>query len=204
MTRVGLFGGSFNPVHWGHIRLAEQIAELSPDIDEVWFNISPANPLKGALPGATDADRLAMLQQACAGSRDRIRVCDVEFSLPRPSFTINTLKALSAKYPDHQFTVLIGADNWLCFDRWRASEEIISDYGVTVYPRQGCNVDPAALPDGVRYVDAPLFDVSSTELRQAISSGCDAAYLRRWLPEPVIEYISTHHLYNQNPEKLCN
>jgi nicotinate-nucleotide adenylyltransferase len=203
MTRVGLFGGSFNPVHLGHIRLAEQIAKLSPDLDEVWLNISPANPLKRALPGATDADRLAMLQLACAG-HDSLRVCDVEFHLPRPSFTINTLKALSANYPDHQFAVLIGADNWLCFDRWRAADEIIANYGVTVYPRQGSDIDPASLPAGVRYVDAPLLDISSTELRQALSAGNNCALLRRWLPATVIEYISTHHLYNQNPEKLCS
>lgn len=187
MTRTGLFGGSFNPVHNGHIALAQWLVD-SGRFDEVWLMLSPENPLKANRPGATDSDRREMLRLACTG-HPKLHPCFEEFELPRPSYTIDTLHHLTAKYPDRKFSIIIGADNWQIFSQWRRPDEIIADFGVTVYPRPGYQA-PAEMPEGVEFAaDAPQTDISSSRIRTAMTD------CYPMLPGQVAEYIKTRKLY---------
>lgn len=185
MIRTGIFGGTFNPVHQGHTALAHRL--ISDGVfDEIWLTLSPANPLKESRPGASDADRREMLTLACEG-HESISPCFVEFSMPRPSYTIDTLRRLRSEYPDRQFRLIIGADNWQIFNNWRSPEEIIADFGVTIYPRPGYGVNPP-LPEGVTYLaGSPVCDISSSEIR--------AGHHNDLLDPKVQEYISLHNLY---------
>lgn len=186
---VGIFGGSFNPVHRGHIMLAQYLSQHS-HLDEVWLTLSPQNPLKQSSELLDDVHRLAMLNEAVKGI-DGVEVCDIELSMPRPSYTINTLETLSQKFPQYQFNIVIGGDNWNLFDRWCDYRRIIDEYGVVVYPRPGYELNPAN-DKNVEVVSAPLADVSSTEIRQAIAEGKDVKDL---LPQGVWEYIKNNNLY---------
>lgn len=170
-TRTAIFGGSFNPIHRGHIALADFVVQ-GGWTDEVWLLVSPQNPLKAAAGLLPEQLRLALAQQATE-NYDRIKVSDFEFHLPRPSFTYKTLAALRESYPDRSFQILIGADNWLCFDRWAHHEELLRDYELLVYPRQGYDIHTASLPPNVRFVPAPLFPFSSTQLREMLLRGED-------------------------------
>lgn len=193
MKRVGLFGGTFNPIHRGHIELARQLAARG-GFDEVWLNLSPANPLKNDRPGATDADRREMVRLACEGS-DVLRPCFIEFEMERPSYTINTLERLRAERPDCRFSLIVGADNWAMFDRWREPRRILAEFGVTVYPRPGYPA-PSAPADGMNYVaDVPVYDISSSAIRADIAANL------AWLPEPVARYVTEKHLYTQSYER---
>ena len=168
MLKVGIFGGSFNPVHTGHIALAKSLCEKAR-LDEVWFMVSPQNPFKAhATDLLDDRLRLEMVQKALE-SEPRLKACDYEFRLPKPSYTWNTLQALSADYPDTAFTLLIGGDNWAAFDKWYRSADILARYPIVVYPRQGSHT--GNVPEGVTIVETPLLDISSTEIRQRIREG---------------------------------
>lgn len=169
--RTAIFGGSFNPIHRGHIALADFVVQ-GGWTDEVWLLVSPQNPLKAAAGLLPEQLRLALAQQATE-NYDRIKVSDFEFHLPRPSFTYKTLAALRESHPDRSFQILIGADNWLCFDRWAHHEELLRDYELLVYPRQGYDIQTASLPLNVRFVPAPLFPFSSTQLREMLLRGED-------------------------------
>ena len=169
--RTAIFGGSFNPIHRGHIALADFVVQ-GGWTDEVWLLVSPQNPLKAAAGLLPEHLRLALAQQATE-NYDRIKVSDFEFHLPRPSFTYKTLAALRESHPDRSFQILIGADNWLCFDRWAHHEELLRDYELLVYPRQGYDIHTASLPPNVRFVPAPLFPFSSTQLREMLLRGED-------------------------------
>ena len=169
--RTAIFGGSFNPIHRGHIALADFVVQ-GGWTDEVWLLVSPQNPLKAAAGLFPEQLRLALAQQATE-NYDRIKVSDFEFHLPRPSFTYKTLAALRESYPDRSFQILIGADNWLCFDRWAHHEELLRDYELLVYPRQGYDIDTTSLPPNVQFVPAPLFPFSSTQLREMLLRGED-------------------------------
>lgn len=169
MLRTGIFGGSFNPVHNGHVELARQLLGLA-GLDEIWFMVSPQNPLKRQADLLDERQRLALVQLALAGD-SRLVACDYEFRLPRPSYTWNTLRHLSADYPHRTFTLLVGEDNLRSFGRWAHSADILQNYDVVVYPR-GAHAQPVgALPPRVRMVDTPLIDISSTEIRRRIRSG---------------------------------
>ena len=170
-TRTAIFGGSFNPIHRGHIALADFVVQ-GGWTDEVWLLVSPQNPLKAAAGLLPEQLRLALAQQA-TGNYDRIKVSDFEFHLPRPSFTYKTLAALRESHPDRSFQILIGADNWLCFNRWARHEELLRDYELLVYPRLGYDIHTASLPPNVRFVPAPLFPFSSTQLREMLLRGED-------------------------------
>lgn len=186
---VGIFGGSFNPVHRGHIMLAQYLSQHS-HLDEVWLTLSPQNPLKVSNELLDDNHRLSMLQLATDGI-DGVEVCDIELSMPRPSYTINTLERLSQEYPQYQFNIVIGGDNWNLFDKWKDYSRIINEYGVVVYPRPGYELNPNG-DANVVFVDAPLVDVSSTEIRNYIANGKDVEEL---LPQGVWEYIKANNLY---------
>ncbi len=187
--KIGILGGSYNPVHAGHLMVASYVAQTA-GLDEVWLSLSPANPLKASSHPASDDDRLAMLRLA-VGDAPRLKVCDEELRLPRPSYTLQLLEHLASIYPDCDFTLIIGSDNWLLFDRWRDPEVILQRYGVIVYPRPGYPM-PALIPDRVTVVEAPTVDLSSTLIRDAISDGLDMNF---FLPAGVYSYIKEHNLY---------
>lgn len=193
---VGILGGSFNPVHLGHTMVAAWLANFTDRFDQVWLMLTPSNPLKGALPGATDAQRLDMLRLAVdsASKPGRLRVCDAELTLPRPSYTIHTLRHLAATHPHCRFSLIIGSDNWAIFDRWHQAQNIISEFGVTVYPRPGYPMPAdSELPAGVTTVHPPQVSLSSTMLRQALAEGRSVAHL---VDPRVEQYISRHALYS--------
>lgn len=190
MTKViGIFGGSFNPVHNGHIMLAQYLAQHS-HLDEVWLTLSPQNPLKISNSLLDDNHRLAMLNLAIE-SYPLLKVCDIELEMPRPSYTINTLDELSRRYPDYRFNVVIGGDNWNIIDRWKDYQRIINEYGVVIYPRPGYELSSTNYSNVV-VVEAPLADISSTEIREAFANDKEARHL---IPQKVAEYIIKHDLY---------
>lgn len=175
MIETGLYGGSFNPIHKGHIRLAEFLCQ-SGEVNELWFLVSPQNPFKASshdlLP---EEERLELARLAIAGHPE-LKASDFEFKMPRPSYMVRTLKALRQTYPDRRFSLVIGADNWYSFNRWKEPEEILRHHRILVYPRTGYTIDPQTLPPHVKLVHTPLIDISSTELRQCIAKGGDASY----------------------------
>ncbi len=168
--RIGLFGGSFNPIHTGHIRLGETLCRKGW-VDELWFLVSPLNPWKQNSPDLlSDEERLRMARLAVDG-KPRLRVSDFEMHLPRPSYMVRTLEELRLAYPSDEFLLVIGADNWLRFPQWKDSDKILSHHRLLVYPRPGYTVDATTLPQGVNIVQTPLFDISSTDIRKAIADG---------------------------------
>ncbi|WP_305150308.1 nicotinate (nicotinamide) nucleotide adenylyltransferase [uncultured Duncaniella sp.] len=187
---IGILGGSFNPVHIGHLMLASYMQQFG-GFDEVWLTLSPLNPLKaGSDELIPDLMRLKMLEIA-TGTSNGLNVCDYELTMPKPSYTINTLRYLEKRYPRHTFKLIIGSDNWKIFDQWKDHESILSDFGVVVYPRPGYPVG-TIYEDGVDVINAPMADVSSTFLRKAIARGKDMTY---FLPNGVFDYIKQNKLY---------
>lgn len=167
--RTALFGGSFNPIHNGHIALAREVLHLGI-ADEVWLMISPHNPLKASTGLLAEKQRFALAQKALVNEL-HIVASDFEFHLVRPSYTYLTLRALRQTYPDRTFSLLIGADNWICFDRWSHPDEIRTHHQIWVYPREGVpTIDQQHLPSGVHFISSPLYPYSSTEIRQAIAT----------------------------------
>lgn len=181
-TEVGLFFGSFNPIHNGHLNLAHHILDHTY-IEQVWFVVSPNNPLKNA-DTLMDENIRVKLAQAAIDSEERMRVCDIELSMPRPSYTANTLRELSLRHPNLRFTLIIGADNMLCFNRWREYNFILSNYPIMVYPRPNypLNQITALYPQMQVLQDAPLFDISATQIRQLLHSNPQAS-LNHLMPD---------------------
>lgn len=174
MIETGIYGGSFNPIHRAHTALAAFILN-SERLDELWFMVSPQNPLKAGSPDLLDENLRLHLVQLAVSDNPRLRACDFEFRLPRPSYTACTLAALRKAYPDRRFSLVIGADNWADFPNWRDGTDILSHHKVFVYPRQGFPLNAPGFP-GVKLVHAPLYNLSSTELRRCIARGGDASY----------------------------
>lgn len=189
MTTIGILGGSFNPVHIGHMILASYLSQWGY-VDEVWLTLSPRNPLKDPSELIPDLRRLAMLNIAVKGSAN-IDICDIELSMPRPSYTVRTLELLRERNPDKKFKLIIGSDNWRNFDRWREPQKILDEFGVIVYLRPGYPVAKSNV-EGLEIANAPLLDISSTFVRQAISRGRDMNY---FLPAGVYKYIKDNKLY---------
>ena len=175
---IGIYGGSFNPVHFGHVGLARWVVEHT-DLDELWLMVSPNNPLKEAGILAPEEERLAAVREAVKDIPG-LKASDFEFALPRPSYTANTLRELQKAYPDYKFTLVIGEDNIAIFDQWREYEYIIENFRIFVYPRKGqleCNVQRDNVPctkgqctmykNVIFLKDAPLFDISSTAIRRS-------------------------------------
>lgn len=168
--RIGIFGGSFNPIHVGHIAIARELLTLAR-LDEVWFLVSPLNPFKKTATDLLDDDKRLLLTQRALLGEARLKASDYEFHLPKPSYTWNTLQHLQADYPDKQFVLIIGADNWLAFDRWAHPDYILSHFDIAVYARPDCPIDAASLPPRVHLYNMGLFDVSSTAIRERIRRG---------------------------------
>jgi nicotinate-nucleotide adenylyltransferase len=181
MPRIGIYGGSFNPVHFGHVGLAKWVIEHT-DLDELWLMVSPNNPLKPAGILAPEEERLAAVKEAIQGI-EGVKASDFEFTLPRPSYTANTLRELQKKFPAYEFTLVIGEDNIEIFDRWREYEYILANFRIFVYPRRESLSGKAGLsakrsfPETVfegkpikelKFLsEAPLFDISSSSIRHS-------------------------------------
>lgn len=187
---IGIFGGSFNPVHNGHIELARRLLTLA-GLDEVWFVVSPQNPFKRNEKLLDDALRLEMVRLALADEQ-RMAASDCEFRLPRPSYMWHTLQSLAKDYPEREFVLLIGADNWARFDQWYAAREIIASHRIVVYPREGTPLNPASFPPNVTLADIGLVPGSSTEVRRRIACGQPIDGL---VPPVVAEFIRKNKLY---------
>lgn len=182
--RIGLYSGSFNPVHHGHVMLANYLVEFS-DLDELWFVVSPQNPLKKREDLMRDEDRLKMVELALEGDA-RLKVSDIEMSLPLPSYTINTLRALSAKYPDDQFVFICGMDSLQGLPRWREYQAILDNYELLVFPRKGYDGGELIHHPHVKVLETPVIEVSSTFIRNSMKAGKD---VRHFMPEKAYQYL---------------
>ncbi len=196
MKRTGLFFGSFNPIHIGHTTLAQSILQQT-DLEEILFVVSPQNPLKDKNSLQSEDVRLQMVALALQ-DYDCMYASDIEFSLPQPSYTVRTLRALSTEQPTNRFSLIIGSDNLKIFNRWKEYEYILDNYPIIVYPRQGD--DMQALKEQypqVNIVNAPLLPISSTELRTMIADlPLDNNPAKKWLNAKVWQYIIDNQLYS--------
>lgn len=172
--KIGIFGGSFNPIHIGHLALANYLCEFT-DLDEIWFMVSPRNPLKDESKLWDDTLRLSLVR-AAVKDYPKLHASDFEFGLPRPSYTSHTLSALTKVYPQYEFTLIIGADNWQLFSLWHQSEEILKHFRIYIYPRPNYSVEKKDLPDNVHFLQTPMFEISSSFIRQAIREGRDIRF----------------------------
>jgi nicotinate-nucleotide adenylyltransferase len=188
--RVGIYGGTFNPIHHGHIALGRQFL-MAADLDQVWYVVSPQNPFKVGERLLDDDQRLLMVERALE-NEPQLLASDYEFHLPKPSYMWHTLQSMSHTYPDVEFTLLIGGDNWTRFHHWYHYEDILAHYRIAVYPRQDDPIDPATLPENVMLVSAELLDISSTEIRRLIRE--DKPY-RHLVPTVVADLIEEKGWY---------
>lgn len=185
--KTGIFSGSFNPVHIGHLALANYLCEYE-GLDELWFMVTPQNPLKTQKELWSDEVRLKLVELSIS-DYPSFKLSDFEFHLPRPSYSVFTLEKLKATYPDREFYFIIGSDNWARFDRWYQSERIIRENRIIIYPRPGFPVDEEALPSSVRLVHSPVFEISSTFIREALEAEKD---VRFFMHPKAWEYIHTY------------
>ncbi len=189
---IGLFFGSFNPVHIGHLIIAEYMATRT-DLDQVWFVVSPHNPLKARHTLANDFDRLHMVQLAIEDN-PRLKASNIEFTLPKPSYTIDTMAYLHEKYPQHRFALIMGSDNLVSLPKWKHYELLLERYPIHVYARDGSPVEHPYAEADIRIYAVPQLLLSSTYIRQSIAEGRSVRYL---VPDKVFEFLDGSHLYRQ-------
>jgi nicotinate-nucleotide adenylyltransferase len=190
--KTGLFFGSFNPIHTGHLILANYFAEFT-DLKEVWFVISPQNPFKTKESLLAYNHRYYMTNLAVEDN-PRFKAMDIEFKLPQPSFTIDTLTYLQEKYPEREFVLLMGSDQMAGFNRWKNYEQILEYFEVYLYPRPGADLGEFANHPKIKLTEGPLLEISSSFIRNAIKNKKDVRY---WLPEPVYHYLIEMHFYER-------
>lgn len=191
--RIGIYGGSFNPIHKGHTELAASIVQQGL-VDELWLLVSPLNPLKqGETSDIVEYEHRLSMARLATEDIEGVKVSDFEKNLPLPSYTITTLGELHKAYPEHEFVLVIGADNWERFPRWYHAQEIIDTYSILIYRRPECEMDETLLPLSVQVVDTPLYDISSTEIRESVKKG---RMPLKWVDRKVATYIRVHHLYS--------
>lgn len=192
--KVGLFFGSFNPIHIGHLIIANTVRGFT-SLDQVWFVVSPHNPFKKAKSLLSDVERLRMVELAVEDNFE-LRACNVEFSMPKPSYTIDTLVYLKEKYPQHQFSLIMGVDNLSHFHKWKNYREVLERANIYTYPRP--DVDESKMREEIKnhprveMVDAPLLNISATFIRKCIQNQVPVKYM---VHERVEEYISARKLY---------
>lgn len=189
-TTTGLFGGSFNPIHIGHLALANYLCEFG-GLDELWFVVSPQNPMKRQADLLEDSLRLELTRKAIEGY-PRFKVSDFEFRLPRPSYMSLTVAKMKEAYPQRRFCLVIGSDNWETFGRWHEHERLLNENPMLIYPRPGFPVETSRLPEHVQVANAPLLDISSTFIRESIRQKKD---IRFFLPPAVYQTIIDKQLY---------
>jgi nicotinate-nucleotide adenylyltransferase len=198
MSKIGLYFGSFNPVHIGHTAIAGYMTEFA-GLDQVWFVVSPQNPLKKKETLLADHHRLCMTQLAI-GDNDRLKASDIEFRLPVPSYTIDTLAYLKEKYSKNEFCLVMGEDNLYTLHKWKNADELIKKYQIYFYPRLDTVKPSSALLDQilskavVHSVNAPLMEISGTFIRNGIKNGKDMSY---FLAPEVWKYIKEMHFYEK-------
>ncbi len=191
--RIGLFFGSFNPIHTGHLIIAEYMATRT-DLEQVWFVVSPHNPLKLRSTLANDFDRLHMVQLAI-DDNPRLKASNIEFSLPKPSYTIDTMVYLHEKYPQHQFSLIMGSDNLGSISKWKNYELLLERYKIHVYKREGVPIDQTSVTNAdIVIYDVPMLDISSTYIRKSIAEGLSIRYI---VPENVYLFLDGSRLYRQ-------
>lgn len=189
--KIGIMGGSFNPIHVGHAIIANYFIQ-NGNLDQLWLMVSPENPFKTGMSMASEMHRLRMTEMVTS-RLENVITSAFEFNLPRPSYTIDTLRALQAKFPNDEFYLIIGADNWVAFDRWNSADEIIKNYHILIYPRQGYEVTiPDEVADRVSLVSAPLIEVSSSYIREQLGEYKNMSF---YMPDDVYKYIVQHRLY---------
>ena len=198
MAKIGLYFGSFNPVHIGHLAIAGYMTEFA-GLDQVWFIVSPHNPLKKKETLLSDHHRLYMSQLAI-GDNDRLKASDIEFKLPIPSYTIDTLTYLKEKYPKNEFCLVMGEDNLFTLHKWKNAAELVRKYSIYVYPRAESEkpasllLDQILLTADIHKINAPLMEISGTFIRDGIKNGKDMSY---FLPPAVWKYIKEMHFYEK-------
>jgi nicotinate-nucleotide adenylyltransferase len=188
--KIGIFPGSFNPVHIGHLAIANYIAEFE-SFDEVWFLITPQSPLKGLSEIIPQELRLELVDESIAGY-EKFKTCTIEWDMPKPSYTIATLQKLKITYPDYKFELIIGSDNWELFHRWKDYQRILNNFKVVVYPRRGSHhthIDHF----NVRMCQAPMFEISSTFIRKQLAKKKN---VRFFLPNGVYERLVASGIFN--------
>ena len=188
--RIGLFFGSFNPIHVGHLIVANVMATTT-DLEQVWFVVSPQNPFKKNKSLLHEFDRFDLVERAIADNH-RLKATDVEFSMPRPSYTIDTLRRLHEKFPHHTFRLIIGEDNLAQFPAWKEHEAILNDFGLNVYPRPNSEPSNLCTHPAVRWVEAPLLDISATFIRAQLRAGRSIRYM---VPDTVEQLIELKKFY---------
>ena len=188
--KIGLYFGTYNPIHIGHMAIANYMVEYT-DIDQLWFVVSPQNPHKKKKNLLNDYDRLELVHRAVDDDH-RIRVSDIEFYMPKPSYTIDTLAYLKDKFPKYEFRILMGSDNLENFHKWKNYEAIVNNYGIIVYPRPGSDSSKYKAHKNITFTEAPLMEISSTFIRKAIKEGKDIRY---FLPPKTWEYIDEMGYY---------
>ncbi len=190
--KIGLYFGSFNPIHVGHLIIANHLVQNS-DISKVWLVVSPHNPHKEKSSLLADNHRLRMVRLAIEDN-PKLKASDIEFKLQQPSYTIHTLTHLSEKYPDKEFALIMGADNLSSFHKWKNYETILKNHHLYVYPRPGADGGALANHHNVTWVNAPLMEISSTQIREAIKNKKDVRYL---LTESVHDYVKEMNFYKK-------
>jgi nicotinate-nucleotide adenylyltransferase len=195
MTRIGLFFGSFNPIHIGHLIIANHVLNETK-LQKLWFVVSPQNPFKPSSTLLNEYDRLHLVQKAIDGD-DRLRVSDIEFTLPKPSYTSHTLAYLTEKYPTHAFTVIMGSDSFQNLPKWKNAETIIANYPIIVYQRPAFTI-VNNLGANLTVLDAPLLEISATYIRSCIQTGKSVRYL---VPAIVEEEIEKSGFYKRAHKK---
>ena len=189
--QIGLFFGSFNPIHTGHLIIAEFMATRT-GLDQVWFVVSPHNPLKNRNTLAKDQARLQMVRLAIEDN-PRLKASNIEFSLPKPSYTIDTMAYLHEKYPQHVFSLIMGSDNMVGIEKWKNYQLLLERYPIHVYNRKGSEINRSSLGKAdIREYELPLLDISSTFIRQSIQEGKSIRYM---VPEGVYEFLDGSGLY---------
>ncbi|MDR1861314.1 MAG: nicotinate-nucleotide adenylyltransferase [Bacteroidales bacterium] len=187
---IGLYFGTFNPIHLGHLAIANYIVEYT-DIRELWFVVSPHNPFKQETSLLRDWHRLEMVSLAI-GKDMRFRACDVEFRLSKPSYTIDTLAWLHDRYPSHNFSIVMGSDNLQSLHKWKNADIIMRDYRIIIYPRPGYPIEDTAKFNNITVTDAPLMEISATFIRKAVAAGKDVRY---FMPPQVWNYIEKMNFF---------
>jgi nicotinate-nucleotide adenylyltransferase len=190
--KIGLFFGSFNPIHIGHLAIANYIVEFT-DVSEVWFIVSPQNPFKTKKNLLADYHRIALVRQAIEDD-PRFRASDIEFKMPKPSYTIDTLTYLREKYPDKEFVIIMGADGLATFHKWKNYKELIRTCKRYIYPRPGILENNLKNLENAEFVNAPIMNISSTFIRDAIKQGKD---VRFFMHAKTYEYLKEMHFYEK-------
>ncbi|MES2620107.1 MAG: nicotinate (nicotinamide) nucleotide adenylyltransferase [Bacteroidota bacterium] len=188
--KIGLFFGSFNPIHNGHLIIANYVCETT-DLDKVWLVVSPQNPLKQKETLLREYDRLHLINLAIEDNGN-LKASNIEFTLPKPSYTIDTLTHLKDKYPQHEFVLIMGSDNLVTIHKWKNYELILKNYSIYVYPRKSSDRNIYPQNNNIRFLEFPFLDISATFIRENLKKGVSMKY---FLPEPVWKYIDETSLY---------